>query len=132
MKRTPEYLAWRNMRTRCFNPRIQQWADYGGRGITVCERWLTFENFYADMGLRPSPRHSLDRLDNDGNYEPGNVRWATREEQQQNRSDNVLTLDLVREIRASTESPNRIARRLGLYPSAVYRARNGETWANVQ
>lgn len=69
---------------RCQNLTDQAFRDYGGRGIRVCERWLAFENFYADMGPRPSPKHSIDRIDNDGNYEPGNVRWATVKQQARN------------------------------------------------
>lgn len=84
--RTPEYRAWNGMLYRCTNPRSKSFKDYGGRGIVVCERWRhSFENFYADMGQRPSKKHSIDRKDNDGNYEPGNCRWATRSAQNSNR-----------------------------------------------
>lgn len=84
-QRTPEYEAWLDMRWRCSTPSYKQWKDYGGRGITVCDRWLVYSNFLADVGRRPSPLLTLDRIANDGNYEPGNVRWATRHEQQMNR-----------------------------------------------
>lgn len=89
MTRTPEHRTWAGMKSRCYNQHTHSFSDYGGRGITVCNRWReSFEAFYADMGPRPSPRHSLDRIDNDGNYEPGNCRWATRSEQQTNKRNN--------------------------------------------
>ena len=78
------YQVWTHMLYRCRNPRAKQYPDYGGRGITVCERWMLFENFLADMGERPKGL-SLDRLNNDGNYEPGNCRWATNIQQMRNR-----------------------------------------------
>lgn len=83
--RSPEHTAWQAMRGRCNNPKHPRYADWGGRGITICARWDVYENFLADMGRRPSARHSLDRVDNDGNYEPGNCRWALPAEQVANR-----------------------------------------------
>lgn len=82
---TSIYLAWKSMITRCYYQKYSGYKNYGGRGITVCDRWRTsFENFLADVGQKPTAQHSLDRINNDGHYEPSNVRWATRTEQNRN------------------------------------------------
>lgn len=91
---TSEFSAFQNMHQRCSNQKSPRFAGWGGRGISVCERWQTFENFIADMGPKPSPALTLERIDNDGNYEPGNCEWATRKKQQRNMSRNhVLTFN---------------------------------------
>ena|SRR3990167_808317 len=82
---SPEYRAWAHLRNRCNNPRDRAYANYGGRGIEVCERWDLVDNFLEDMGPRPGPEYSIDRIDNDGNYEPDNCRWTTDSEQNSNR-----------------------------------------------
>lgn len=84
--RTPLYASWNNMKRRCYDPATDQYPNYGGRGIGVCLRWQqSFVAFASDVGPRPSPKHSIDRIDNDGDYEPGNVRWAVAATQMSNR-----------------------------------------------
>lgn len=91
MSYSPEYRAWRSMKQRCCNPRSPKYADYGARGIKICSHWLNdFVAFYRDVGARPSPAFSLDREDNNGDYSPGNCRWATKKQQQRNTRRNRI------------------------------------------
>lgn len=91
--KSPTYLSWVGMRRRCIREDRPHWGDYGGRGIRICDRWESYENFVADMGERPAGC-TLDRIDNDGDYEPSNCRWATPSEQSRNRRSNrPITVD---------------------------------------
>jgi len=94
---SPEWRIYNAMKTRCLNPNSSRYKDYGGRGITICDRWLNgdgslsgVECFIQDLGPRPSKKHSLDREDNDGNYAPGNCKWATVKEQNRNSRNNRM------------------------------------------
>ncbi len=90
MKRSPEYRAWRGMKSRCHNPSSEHYQYYGAKGVTVCEAWRSsFTAFYQHIGPKTDPTHSVERIDCTGNYEPGNVKWGTEEEQANNRRDSV-------------------------------------------
>lgn len=110
MSKTSEYMAWAHMKNRCYNLKDKKFKDYGGRGITVCNRWLKFENFFADMGKRPSSGHSIDRIENSGNYEPGNCRWATAAEQSRNTRRNT---NITNSVTGETLCAAEWSRRLG-------------------
>lgn len=129
---SPTYISWMNMKARCSYKRDRCWSAYGGRGITVCDRWRdSFENFIADMGERPAGT-TLDRIDNDGNYEPGNCRWASRVVQRHNSSTMKLTPDIVQEIHGRCEHGEAqisVARRFGISQQTVSEVRTGRTWA---
>lgn len=117
-KSLPGFKSWEAMLSRCRTKNHVSYPRYGGRGIKVCARWCSFPNFYLDMGPRPTAGHSLDRIDPNGNYEPGNCRWATRSEQQSNKRNTVyVTVDgkpakLVEIAKGSTLPITTIANRL--------------------
>jgi hypothetical protein len=120
------YRAWRSMRSRCEAPNDKDWKYYGGRGIAVCERWRSFDAFFEDMGPRP-PGMTLERVDNDKGYEPGNCKWATRDEQMTNRSNTVRVAHGGRAVTASE-----IVRETGLQRNTVlYRIKKGWAYEDI-
>lgn len=119
INRSPEYKIWCSMKDRCGNPKNKHFNRYGGRGVRVCDEWINdFERFYADLGSRPSPKHSLDRRDNDGNYEPNNCRWATGSEQAKNRPPSKKPSRMIRFNGVALADR---AQELGISPTTVLR-----------
>lgn len=140
---TPEYRAWQTMRHRCTSPNSPAWNNYGGRGITICAEWINDPTaFIAHVGKRPSPRHEIDRKDNDRGYEPGNVRWVIRKVNDRNRRSNRLvthngaTRTLTEWSEITGIRPDTLAYRLkiGWSPSktlttpTIQRVPNGQGW----
>ncbi len=125
VRKMPEYHIWDDMISRCYRPTSVSYKNYGARGISVCDRWRKFIYFYEDLGPRPSPELTLERIDNEGNYEPSNVRWATTKEQHRNKRTNVwLEFREKRMILAdwATElgiKPNTLAKRLRHYSKEI-------------
>lgn len=121
-----EWLAWKNMKDRCYNSNNNSYGRYGERGIVVCDRWLGEEgyaHFLEDMGRRPSDKHSLDRIDYNGNYEPSNCRWATATQQQRNRSSNVRVTAF-----GKTQTCSEWAEETGLSLYLICRRINQQKW----
>ncbi|WVQ00651.1 hypothetical protein [Synechococcus phage MC09] len=128
--KTREYNSWAQMRSRCNNPNNPAYSNYGGRGVSVCEEWESFSQFLLDMGARPV-NTSLDRIDNSGNYEPGNCRWASKTEQQRNRRVCVVTEEMRIEInklhQTGSYSQRKLAELFGVSRGSI-RAALGERW----
>ncbi len=133
MHGTPEYCSWQSMKKRCLNSGHKLYHRYGGRGITVCARWIdSFATFYNDMGDKPFPKAELDRIDNDGNYEPSNCAWVTSAMNCRHTSRTILTVEKAREIRELYSTGNYTKKQLGIefgvYPASIRQIVNNKAW----
>ena len=111
---TPTYTTWADMKQRCLNRKAKQFIDYGGRGITICKRWLEFKNFLADMGVKPDGK-TLERKNNNGSYSPDNCRWATRKEQSNNMRTNIIL-----SLNGKTKTASEWSREIGIKAHTIH------------
>jgi hypothetical protein len=131
--KTKVYRTWTHMKGRCLNPNDAAYHDYGGRGIKICERWLVFENFYADMG-DPSAGQSIERKNVNGNYEPENCIWIDKKLQARNKRDNRFTAEMVMQIRdrlSKGEATSLIAKEFGCSTGHIRQIKRQEIWEGV-
>lgn len=127
MRYETEYTIWSGIKRRCCNINDEAYPRYGGRGITVCEKWLVFDGFFEDMGNRPSKNHSLERVDNNRGYCKDNCKWATYTEQGRNKRNNVrITWD------GKTQSVIEWAQELGISANALYMRKNRLGWSDAR
>lgn len=122
---TKEYHIWAGIKSRCTNPNVEEWPRYGGRGIQLCDEWMdSFESFYNHVGPIPDPGHMIDRINNNGHYEPGNVRWTTRDIQNNNtRANRVLTCS------GKTQNLGQWAKELGIHQITLGRRIDRQGWS---
>lgn len=133
---TPEYGIWSSMKTRCYNKLSPNYCRYGGRGIIICARWkYSFLTFYSDMGKKPFPEAQIDRIDNNGNYEPGNCRWTTASINSQNRSSTKLSIKKAQKIRTIYSNKNismkQLAEMYNVCPMTICHIINNRYWKEV-
>ena len=134
LHKSTEYGSWDGMKRRCYNKASKDYERYGGRGITMCDRWKdSFENFIADIGFKPTIKHTLDRINNDGNYELSNCKWATPKQQAQNRRGGILTKEAVIKIRSlsETKTPIELALMFGVSRRTICSVNNRESWRHI-
>lgn len=132
---TPTYRSWQSMMSRCGRPDYSNYKNYGGRGIRVCERWKDFNNFVADMGVKPSAKHQIDRIDNDADYEPSNCQWVSPADNIRKKKSTKLTVDKVKRIKelqkAGSMSNETLASMFSVSGQTICDIKHGRTWADV-
>lgn len=134
--KSSEYIIWAGMKSRCLDINNQAYKNYGGRGIKVCNRWInSFENFLNDMGQRPSKKYTIDRIDNNSDYEPENCKWSTYSEQNRNRRNNKLNKKKVKKIRKLLNekelTKDEIGKIFNVHNVTIYKIKNNKIWKEI-
>ncbi len=136
MSNTSEYHTWSCMKRRCYSEKVERYPYYGGRGITVCDRWLnSFLAFYEDMGAKPFPKAQIDRINNDGNYEPSNCRWVTAEMNSRNKSSTKINQGIATEVRRLCKNQimtqKQLSRKYNISIQTVNKIINNKVWVGI-